>query len=208
MSNDASSTAAPRRGRLIVVSGPTASGKSTLWRRLVQLPGVDFSVSATTRPPRPGEVDGRDYHFMDDAEFQRHVDAGDFLEWAEVHGHRYGTLKSEVEKGRAKGHDVVLEIDVQGAKQLRDLGLPMVSVFVEAPSEEELRRRLLARGTESPEEVERRLARVRSEMAEAGHYDFVVVNDDVDEMVRKVEEFLGYEPGRGVPSHDSGEVGA
>ncbi|RMH04692.1 MAG: guanylate kinase [Planctomycetota bacterium] len=181
------------RGRLIVISGPTASGKSTLWRRLVALPGVRFSVSATTRSPRPGEVDGRDYHFLDDREFDRRLAAGEFLEHAEVHGRRYGTLRAEVERALAAGEDLVLEIDVQGAEQLRGCGLPMVSIFVAPPSEEVLRERLRGRGTESEEEMKRRLAIVRREMDRAGEYDHVVVNDDFERMLAEVLDLLGLE---------------
>lgn len=186
MSNEA------RRGRLIVISGPTASGKSTLWRRLVARPGVAFSVSATTRPPRPGEVDGRDYRFIGQGEFDRRVAAGEFLEWARVHGRCYGTLRAEVERELAAGKDLVLEIDVQGAEQIRASGLEAVSIFVEPPSLEALEERLRARGTEGEEEIRRRLAIVRAEMEHAPHYDHRVVNDDLERMVAEVEAILGY----------------
>lgn len=180
------------RGRLIVVSGPTASGKSTLWRRLVRRPGVAFSVSATTRPPRAGEVDGRDYHFIAPEEFERRAGAGEFLEWARVHGRFYGTPRAGVEAALASGQDVVLEIDVQGAAQIRRSGLPAVSIFVLPPSYEVLEQRLRARGTEDETEIQRRLAVVRAEMAEAPHYDHQVVNDDLERMVAQVEAILGY----------------
>jgi guanylate kinase len=186
------SSEAPRRGRLIVISGPTASGKSTLWRRLVQRPGVRFSVSATTRPPRPDEVDGRDYHFISQAEFDRRVAAGDFLEWARVHGRCYGTLRTEVERALAAGSDLVLEIDVQGAMQIRDVGFPAVSIFVEPPSLDALETRLRARGTEAEPEIQRRLAVVREELRQAPHYDHRVMNDDLERMVAEVERILGY----------------
>lgn len=186
MSNDS------RRGRLIVVSGPTASGKSTLWRRLVERPDVCFSVSATTRPPRAGEVDGRDYWFVSPAEFERRVAAGEFLEWATVHGRRYGTLRAEVERALAAGKDLVLEIDVQGAAQIRASGFEAISIFVEPPSLAVLEARLRARGTEDEAEIQRRLAIVRTEMAEARHYDHRVVNDDLERMVAQVEGILGY----------------
>ncbi len=186
MSNDS----APRRGRLIVVSGPTASGKSTLWRRLVQRPGVAFSVSATTRPARRGERDGVDYHFVSRADFERRVAAGDFLEWARVHDQLYGTLRAEVEHALNAGQDVVLEIDVQGARQLRASGLPMISIFVLPPSLEVLEQRLRARGTEDEAEMRRRLEVVREELQQAPDYDHRVVNDDVDRMVAAVEAIL------------------
>lgn len=181
------------RGRLIVISGPTASGKSTLWRRLVERPGIDFSVSATTRSPRPGELDGRDYHFLSDAEFERRLAAGEFLEHAEVHGRRYGTLRAEVERALGAGRDLVLEIDVQGAAQLRRCGLPVVSIFVLPPSEEILRQRLRARGTEGEDEMRRRLAIVQEEIRHAADYDHVVVNDDLERLVAEVERLLGLE---------------
>lgn len=186
-----SSEGGGKRGRLIVISGPSGSGKSTLWHRLVQHPGMHFSVSATTRPPRPGEVDGRDYRFLSPAEFRRLLDEGAFLEHAEVHGHFYGTLRREVEEAMARGEDVLLEIDVQGAEQVRRSGLPVVSIFVLPPSLEELERRLRARGTEDEETLRRRLAIAAREMAEARHYDLQVVNDDLERMVPEVEAFLG-----------------
>ena len=183
---------ARRRGRLIVISGPTASGKSTLWRQLVRRPGVGFSVSATTRPPRPGETDGRDYHFIAPEEFERRAAAGEFLEWARVHGRFYGTPRAAVEAALDAGRDLVLEIDVQGAAQIRRCGLPAVTIFVLPPSLEALEARLRARATEGEEEIRRRLAVVRAEMAEAPHYDHRVVNDDVARMVAEVEGILGY----------------
>lgn len=181
------------RGRLVVISGPTASGKSTLWRRLVQLPGVAFSVSATTRAPREGEVDGRDYHFLSDQEFDRRLAEGDFLEHAEVHGRRYGTLRSEVERALDRGQDLLLEIDVQGAEQVRDCGLPVLSLFVMPPSEEVLVERLRGRGTESEEQMQRRLRIIHEEMERAGSYHHVVVNDDFERMLAEVMELLGLE---------------
>jgi guanylate kinase len=188
MSNDP----APRRGRLIVISGPTASGKSTLWRRLVQRPGVTFSVSATTRPPRAGETDGRDYHFVGEEEFTRRVAAGEFLEWAHVHGRRYGTLRGEVEAAVSAGRDIVLEIDVQGARNLRASGVAALTIFVLPPSLEVLERRLRARGTEGAAEMRRRLDVVREELSHAREYDHCVVNDDLEQMVAEVEALLGY----------------
>jgi len=184
MSND--------RGRLIIVSGPTASGKSTLWRRLVKRDGVDFSVSATTRAPRDGEVDGRDYHFVSADQFQAWVDGGSFLEWAEVHGKRYGTLREHVLQSIDSGNDIVLEIDVQGARQLNDCGLPLVSLFVLAPSREILEQRLRDRGTETEEQIQRRLSIVDQEMSFAGDYQHQVVNDDFERMEAEVEQLLGY----------------
>lgn len=187
-----SSEVPPRRGRLVVISGPTASGKSTLWRRLVQRPGVAFSVSATTRAPRHGERDGVDYRFVTRAEFERRIQAGEFLEWARVHDQLYGTLRGQVEAALAAGRDILLEIDVQGARQLRGCGLPILTIFVLPPSLEVLERRLRARGTEDEGEMGRRLAVARQELAQAPDYDHRVVNDDVDRMVAEVEALLGY----------------
>ena len=180
------------RGRLIVVSGPTASGKSTLWHRLVQRPEVDFSVSATTRDPRPGEKDGHDYHFLSETEFRARIEKGDFLEWAMVHGNLYGTLRAHVEASITRGHDIVLEIDVNGAAQLAECGLPLVSIFVLPPSLEVLRQRLRDRGTENETQMQKRLAIVEKEMACAKDYMFQVINDDFPRMEAEVNALLGY----------------
>lgn len=180
------------RGRLIVVSGPTASGKSTLWRRLIKRDGVDFSVSATTRDPRRGEVDGQDYHFVSDQKFQEWVKQGAFLEWAEVHGKCYGTLREHVLRSIDSGNDIVLEIDVQGTRQLVDCDLPLVTLFVTPPSREVLEQRLRDRGTETEEQIQRRLSIVEQEMSFASDYQYQVVNDDFDRMEAEVELILGY----------------
>lgn len=175
------------RGRLFVVSGPSGVGKGTVVRALQRRrPALAVSVSATTRPPRPGEVDGTHYRFVTDAEFDALVAEGAFLEWAQVFGHRYGTLLADVDRLRAAGTDVVLEIDVQGAAIVRDRVQDAVLVFLEPPSEEELRRRLAERGTETGEALERRLAAARREMAGSTGFDHVVVNDDLDRAVGEV----------------------
>ncbi len=185
MSND--------RGRLVIISGPTASGKSTLWRHLVGFPNITFSISATTRAIRGNEVDGRDYKFVSSEEFDQLTKDGEFLEWAEVHGERYGTLRSYVLKAINAGKDILLEIDVQGAEQLRDSGLPVVSLFVAPPSIEVLRERLAARGTESAEQMEKRLSIVEEELRHTEQYDHVVINDHLDDMLAEVESILGLE---------------
>lgn len=182
-----------KRGRLVIVSGPTASGKSTLWRRLVDHPRVRFSVSATTRAARSGEVDGRDYHFVDDARFDAMLAEGELLEWAEVHGKRYGTPRGLVVEAIDAGFDVVLEIDVQGAVQLRASDLPTISIFVSPPSRDVLEKRLRDRGTETEEQMQRRLTIVDQEMAAASEYDHVVVNDELERMISEVETLLGLE---------------
>ncbi|OUO35505.1 guanylate kinase [Olsenella sp. An290] len=173
-----------REARLFVVSGPSGVGKGTLVALLRErLTRLGLTVSATTREPRPGEVDGVSYHFLDDAEFERRVGEGEFLEWAWVHGHRYGTLRSEVERVLAEGRSVVLEIDVQGALSVRASHPEAVLVFIEPPSPEELERRLRGRGTEDEASIERRLANARREMSYADRYDVRIVNDDLDRAV-------------------------
>ncbi len=175
---------AAKTGEVFVVSSPSGAGKSVLLHRVRAAdPALLFSVSATTRPPRSREVDGREYYFVSPAEFRRRVDAGEFLEWAEVHGNLYGTLRSEMERLAASGQDAVVEIDVQGAASLRVQGFRMVSVFIMPPSVEELERRLLARGTEAPEVIALRVANARGEMEHYSEYDFVIVNDDLDTAV-------------------------
>jgi guanylate kinase len=170
---------------VFVVSGPSGCGKSTLIRGLMErLPGLRFSVSHTTRPPRPSEKDGVDYHFITEAEFARMVRAGRFLEWAVVHGHRYGTSLAEL-KLAGRGTDLILDIDVQGARQVREKVPGAVLIFIMPPSAEELERRLLAREQDGPEAVARRLRDARTEVREHARFDFVVVNDELD---RAVEE--------------------
>jgi guanylate kinase len=162
-----------------------------LWRRLVEHPQVGFSVSATTRSPRPGEVDGKDYFFVSEERFEELIQQGDLLEHANVHGCSYGTLKSEVEKALQLGLDIVLEIDVQGAEQLRESGLPLVTVFVMPPSFETLVKRLRSRGSESEEQIARRLSIAQEEMSQADLYDHVVVNDNLETMIQEVHKLLG-----------------
>lgn len=184
------------RGRLLIISGPSGAGKGTLVDRLVErIPEAWVSVSATTRAPRPGEIDGVDYRFISPEEFQRRVDAGEFLEWAEVHGNRYGTLRNDVEQKIAEGRLVILEIDPQGAQQVRELVDDAVCVFVVAPTFEELERRIRKRGAETDEEIATRLKTAEREMALVGTYDYVVQNDDIaratDELVSIAESLLG-----------------
>lgn len=183
----------PRKGKMVVISGPSGSGKSTICKKLLEDPRVVFSVSATTRKMRPGEVDGRDYHFIPVDEFKRRVARGEFIEHAEVFGNMYGTLRAPMEATLATGKVYLLEIDVQGALQLKALGEPGVYVFIAPPDFEELRRRLKNRGTESPEVLERRLHKAEDEYRERVKYDHVVVNDDLDRAVREVREKIGLE---------------
>ncbi len=183
-------------GGLVVVSGPSGSGKTTICKALIEIPGVVLSVSATTRPRRQGEVDGRDYHFLSPGDFEKKVENGEFLEHAEYNGNRYGTLKADVERKLAKGLTVILEIEVQGTRQLRDSGIQGRYVFVMPPSLEELEKRLWARGTDSEEAILKRLSIARSEMDMAHLYDHVVVNRDLGEAVTEIRRWLGLE-GRG-----------
>jgi guanylate kinase len=186
---------AKREGVMLLISGPSGSGKSTICKRLLEDPRVVFSVSATTRPMRPGEVDGRDYHFMDREAFRRRIERGEFLEWAEVYGNLYGTLRSEMEDVVRRGQVFLVEIDVQGALQLRALGIPGVYVFIAPPSFEELRQRLVDRGTESPEALERRLRKAEDEYRERVKYDHVVVNDELERATEEVRATVGLQEG-------------
>ncbi len=162
-------------------------GKGTVVRALLAArPDLVFSISATTRAPRPGERDGVHYRFVSDEAFDRMIEADGFLEWAEIFGHRSGTPVAAVEASREAGRDVLLEVDVQGARSVRERVPEAVLIFLQPPSEAELARRLRARGTEANEALERRLAAAREEMAEAERFDHVIVNDLVEEAVREV----------------------
>jgi len=177
------------RGSLIVISGPSGAGKGTLVDRLVtRVPGLWVSVSATTRAPRPHEVEGEDYYFLTPEEFAAGVQGGEFLEWAEVHGNCYGTLASTVKERIAAGLDVILEIDPQGAMQVKALMPEAVLVFIIAPSMEELERRIRARGAETNEQIKTRLATAVRELQLVETYDHVVENNDV---VRATDELVG-----------------
>lgn len=179
------------RGLLVVVSGPSGVGKGTVVRRLLErMAGTQASVSVTTRRPRPGEVDGAHYHFVDEDTFERLVAEGALLEWAEVHGARYGTPRAWVEERLGVGEDVILEIDVQGALQVREREPHAVLVFLTPPSHEELARRLAQRGTEADDERSRRLADAPKELAAAARFDHVVVNEDLERCVSEVLEIL------------------
>jgi guanylate kinase len=182
--------------RVFVITGPSGVGKGTLIRLLRErVPGLSLSVSATTREPRPGEEDGVDYWFLDDDEFARRVEAGDFVEWAQYSGRRYGTLRSELERALAEGVPVVLEIEVQGARQVRETMPEAVQIFIAPPSADALRDRLVGRGTDRGEEVERRLRVAEEELAAQDEFAHVVVNDRLDEaaerLVAVVEGSLG-----------------
>jgi guanylate kinase len=176
---------------VFVITGPSGVGKGTLIRNLMQrLPQLELSVSATTRAPRPGERDGVDYHFMSPDRFERHVQAGDFVEHADYAGRRYGTLRSELQDRVGKGTPVVLEIEVQGARQIRRTMPGAVQVFIAPPSVEALRTRLVGRGTDDPAEVQRRLQVARHELEAQPEFAHVVVNDRLDEATSRLAEIV------------------
>jgi guanylate kinase len=177
--------------KVFVITGPSGVGKGTLIRTLLQrIPELELSVSATTRAPRPGEVDGVDYHFLTDPQFDGRVLAGDFVEHASYSGHRYGTLREELERRTERGAPVVLEIEVQGARQVRETMPSAVQVFIAPPSEEALRTRLVGRGTDAPEQVEARLRTAHEELRAQREFPHVVVNDRLDDAVAALEELV------------------
>ena len=181
--------------RVIVITGPSGVGKGTLIRGLLErLPRLELSTSATTREPRPGEVDGADYHFLSPKEFESRVAASEFIEHAEYSGNRYGTLRSEVQRRLDQGQAVVLEIEVQGARQVREALPDAVAVFIAPPSPEALRSRLVGRGTDTPRQVEARLRTAERELEAQDEFPHVVVNDRLPEatedLVRVVSEAL------------------
>lgn len=173
-----------KRGILFVISGPSGVGKGTLRTRLMEM-GMDlaYSVSATTRKPRAGEIDGRDYFFMDEDKFKGMIERGEFLEYAVVYNHYYGTPRAFVERLLAQGQDVLLEIDINGARQVREKMADGVFIFIMPPSLEELTRRLLERGKDSEEEIKKRLQCYEEEVSQVKNYDYVVVNECVKEAV-------------------------
>ncbi|MFA4943570.1 MAG: guanylate kinase [Lentisphaeria bacterium] len=183
-------------GCVVVLSGPSGAGKSTVCRQLLATQPLHFSVSCTTRPPRPGEQGGRDYHFLSRAAFEAAIAADEFLEHAEVHGNYYGTLRAEVEPHLERGADVLLDIDVQGMRQVREratatlAGRRAVYVFLAPPSLAELERRLRTRATDPEEAIRRRLANARRELAAWAEYDFLVVNDQIEAAVAELAAII------------------
>jgi len=184
-------------GQLLVISGPSGCGKSTICQRLLEDERVEFSISATTRPMRPGESNGTDYVFVDKPTFQQHIANGDFVEWAEVHGNLYGTLRAPLDDALARGRVYLVEIDVQGGSTLKtlELDVPNVFVFIAPPSMEELEARLRGRGTDAPEVVERRLQKAHEELLAKDKYDHVVVNADLEAAVAEVRRLAGLDAG-------------
>lgn len=177
--------------KVFVITGPSGVGKGTLIEKLLErIPELELSVSATTREPRRGEADGRDYHFLTPEEFERRVDTGDFLEHADYSGNRYGTLREEVEARLDQGRSVVLEIEVQGARQVRAAMPEAVQIFIAPPSPEALRERLEGRGTDPPEAIEQRLRTAEMELEAQAKFPHVVVNDDVEDAASKLKKLV------------------
>jgi guanylate kinase len=188
-------TAIARRGLMLVLSSPSGAGKTTLSRRLLDRDsGVEMSVSVTTRAPRPGEIEGRDYQFIDAARFEAMVAQGDLLESAQVFDHRYGTPRGPVEAALAQGRDVLFDIDWQGTQQLREkASSDLVSVFILPPSVPELERRLHTRAQDSDDVIRRRMMKASDEMSHWAEYDYVLINKDLDDAFAKVQTILSAE---------------
>ncbi|HET7197145.1 MAG TPA: guanylate kinase, partial [Burkholderiales bacterium] len=178
-------------GHLFVITAPSGAGKSSLIQALMKNdPGLKLSISYTTRAPRPGEQDGREYHFVDDATFLRMREQGEFLESAEVHGYRYGTSKRVIREALERGEDLILEIDWQGARQVRSLHPQCVGIFILPPSVEELERRMRARGQDSDAVIRRRLDNAREELAHAEEFKYAIINKDFEIARRELAEIL------------------
>jgi len=185
------------RGTLFVISAPSGTGKTTILKEVMaSVAGLSFSISHTTRSPRAGEQDGVDYHFVDRDRFLAMREQGVFLEWAEVHGNFYGTSRDAVAAALSDGTDIILDIDVQGCRQVREAASDAVSLFVVPPSWQELERRLTGRGTDSEETIRLRLANARREMVDADQYDYVVVNDDLAQAVTTMRAIIHAERSR------------
>ena len=191
------SAATSGRGMLVVVSSPSGGGKGTLIDRVLKtVPGVSYSVSYTTRAPRGGEQDGREYFFVSTAVFEDMIRRAEFLEWADVYGYLYGTSRAQVERERAAEHDIILEIDVQGAESIRQLVDDAVTVFILPPSFHLLRKRLVARGTDSPADLERRLRGAPGEVEQYKYFQYVILNDDINRASAQLASVIDAERAR------------
>ncbi|MCG0274677.1 MAG: guanylate kinase [Thermosediminibacteraceae bacterium] len=180
-----------KRGLLIVLSGPSGAGKGTLCNLLLQRrPELVLSVSVTTRPPRPGEVHGVNYYFTDVENFERMIEKGEFLEWAKVYNNYYGTPKKFVEEQLQQGKDIILEIDIQGARQVKENCPDAVFIFILPPDIEELKNRIKKRGSETKESFDLRIKSAEEELKAVSDYDYAVVNDDLEEAVKKLESII------------------
>ena len=187
----------PTRGTLFVVSSPSGGGKGTLVRGVLELvDNLSYSVSYTTRGPRANELNGREYFFVDVPTFEEMIADGEFLEWACVHGNLYGTSKRQIAEKTAAGIDMILEVDVQGAASVRQLLMDSVSIFILPPSPEVLRQRLLARGTDSPEELEVRLRNAPEELKQYSAFDYVIINDEIEKAVKQLASIIYAERAR------------
>ena len=193
--DDTDQSSRRRRGLLIVLSSPSGAGKTTISRMLMESdPEITMSVSATTRPKRPGETDDVDYHFVDDAKFEELIRTGEFVEWAPVFGYRYGTPKAPVKAALREGRDILFDIDWQGTQQLKAaMGEDLVSIFLLPPSMAELERRLRARGTDSEEVIQDRMSRAASEISHWPEYEYVLVNHDTAECLKQVQAIVAAE---------------
>ena len=188
---------APSRGTLFVVSSPSGGGKGTIIRHVLDVvENLSYSVSYTTRAPRQSEVDGREYFFVDRDTFAEMAAAGEFLEWACVHGNFYGTSKEQIMRETAAGADIILEVDVQGAASVRQLLMDSVSIFILPPSYEVLRRRLILRGTDAPEELEVRLRNAPLELKQYSSFDYVIINDEIDRAAAQLASIIYAERAR------------
>ena len=195
--NQVTETKPSERGTVFVVSSPSGGGKGTLIKRVLEVvPNLSYSVSYTTRAPRNGEVEGREYFFVNRKQFEEMVAADEFLEWANVHGNLYGTAKRQLDEQTATGLDLVLEVDVQGAASVRELPLDAVSIFILPPSYETLRQRLIQRGTDAPDQLEVRLRNAPDELRQYAAFDYVIINDDVERATKQLASIIDAERAR------------